>query len=74
MTKEEFISNIKEGIKNYPPTWRCGQSVFNYIDDNYGNIARYVQFNKGVDCFYNNDIIDKFIDTCYDVLNNKKDE
>lgn len=74
MSKEEFAKSIKEGIKACPSKWRYGQSVFNYIDDKYGNLARYVQFNKGVDCFYNDDIVDKFIETCYNELNEDKDE
>lgn len=43
-----------------PTEWRRGQAVFNYIDQKY-NVARSVQFIDGVDCFYNDEVIDQFI-------------
>lgn len=70
MTKEEFtydvIFNAREMMKKYPEL-RLGQSIFNYVDETYG-VARLSQFQKGIDCFYNDDNISDFIDTCYELL------
>ena len=61
MTLQEFKDDVYSGIKELPENWRKGQKVFNYIDNKYG-VARIVQFHDGVDCFYNDKIIDKFIE------------
>ena len=67
MTYEEFREDVLNGIKAFPNNWRKGQKVFNYIDSKY-NVARKVQFDYGVDCFYRDDLIDKFIETSYKLL------
>ena len=67
MTFEEFKNDIYSGIKELPENWRKGQKVFNYIDKKYG-VARTVQFDRGIDCFYNDDMIDKFIEESYKCL------
>ena len=67
MTLQEFKNDIFSGIKELPENWRKGQKVFNYIDRKYG-VARTVQFDRGVDCFYNDDLIDKFIEESYKCL------
>ena len=64
MTYEEFRGDIFKNIKDLPDNWRKGQKVFNYIESN----ARKVQFDYGVDCFYRDDLIDKFIETSYKLL------
>lgn len=46
-----------------PKDWRKGQFVFNFIDANYG-VARAVQFEDRVDCFYMDNKIDEFIEKC----------
>ena len=51
-----------------PPQWRKGQFVFNYIDQIYG-VARDVQFKDNVDCFYNDDKIDEFLECVIKRLN-----
>ena len=66
MTLEEFKSSIYNVEK--PSHWREGQFVFNTIDSLYG-VARIVQFNDGIDCFYDNSKIDQFIIACYNRLN-----
>lgn len=67
VSKEEFIENIKTNAeqlcKEYP--WRMGQAVFNYVDDRFG-VARKVQFVDKVDCYYNDDAIDDFIEMSWD--------
>ena len=67
MTYEEFREDVLNGIKAFPNNWRKGQKVFNYIDSKY-RVARKVQFDYGVDCFYRDDLSDKFIETSYKLL------
>lgn len=67
MTLQEFKNDIFSGIRELPENWRKGQKVFNYIDKKYG-VARTVQFDYHIDCFYNNNLIDKFIETSYKLL------
>lgn len=62
MTYGDFITNIWKEVSQCPKNWRKGQSVFNVIDENYGTVAREVQFKDGVDCFYDDTKIDSFID------------
>lgn len=71
MSYEEFENDVLEGIKKYPKDWRRGQSVFNYIDETYG-VARTVQFRDKIDCFYNDNNIEKFIRKSYKVLGDRK--
>ena len=70
MTYDEFIANVWELVAKCPKSWRKGQSVFNVIDENWG-VAREVQFVDGVDCFYNDDAIQEFIDHAWVILNNR---
>ena len=65
MTYEEFICTIWEEVKRCPKCWRKGQSVFNVIDEKF-SVAREVQFIDGVDCFYNDNVIDKFIELSWE--------
>lgn len=67
MTYKEFREDVLNGIKAFQNNWRKGQKVFNYIDSKY-RVARKVQFDYGVDCFYRDDLIDKFIETSYKLL------
>ena len=64
MTLDEFKMEILKATENKPKEWRLGQFIFNYIDEKYG-VARTVQFQDGIDCFYINDKIDDFINACY---------
>ena len=58
-----MIKELKEKIYSVPiPTnWREGQFVFNRVEELFGRVAREVQFQDGVDCFYRNDLIDAFL-------------
>lgn len=67
MTLEEFKESVYEGIDGYPIQWRLGQKIFNYIDKEY-NIARKIQYRDNIDCFYNDDMSDKFIEKAYSHL------
>jgi hypothetical protein len=74
ISKEEFKSSIKEnaGIsRKLHPELRFGQAVFNCTDQ---NIARLVQFDYGIDCFYDDEQIDKFLDKCYELYKVFNDE
>lgn len=64
MTFDEFNRDIEDGIKEYPPNWRYGQKVFNYVDEKYG-VARKVQYLDNVDCFYNDGFVQSFIICAY---------
>ena len=72
MTHQEFKDDIYSGIKELPENWRKGQKVFNYISRKYG-VARTIQFDHGVDCFYNDDMIDEFIEKSYKLLRPQAD-
>jgi len=63
---DEYKQLIDNEIVNYPSTWREGQKVFNAIDSLF-NVARKTQFEKGVDCFYDDNNIDDFISTSYEI-------
>jgi len=61
LTFEQFRSKVLSYANNQRPLlWRRGQSVFNYINSRY-HVARDVQFLDGVDCYYNDNMIDQFI-------------
>lgn len=66
ITVEELKKEISE--IEFPKNWRKGQSVFNYIDNVYG-IARTIQFEYGIDCFYNDKYIDDFLNKAVEIIN-----
>lgn len=70
--KEEFNAIIDKAIKQMPSSWRNGQKVFNAIDNEFG-VARTVQFQCGVDCFYDDSKIEEFKEKAYEVVNRKND-
>lgn len=64
MCFEEFVANVMSLVKECPKDWRKGQSVFNIVDSKYG-VARDVQFVDGIDCFYNDEQIESFLQATY---------
>jgi hypothetical protein len=62
---EDFKREVMAAMKNKPDQWRDGQFVFNYIEENYCGVGRYVQFIEGVDCYYDDKKIDEFISQCH---------
>ena len=64
------VEELKEEISEieFPKNWRKGQSVFNYIDAVYG-VARNIQFEYRIDCFYNDKYIDDFLDKAVELIN-----
>lgn len=65
MTFGDFKNEIARVIENRPKNWRKGQAVFNYIESKYG-VARSVQFEDGIDCFYRDDQIEEFLQKAYE--------
>ena len=64
MTFDELKKEVNDSLLNSKPNdWRDGQFVFNFINAMYG-VARYVQFKRNVDCFYDDSKIDEFIKEC----------
>lgn len=66
MTLEEFKNSIYSIEK--PSNWRDGQFVFNTIDELY-KVARKVQFENKIDCFYDDSKINQFIVACFNEIN-----
>lgn len=60
MRFETLRQEILEAMKNKPTYIREGQFVFNYIDEKYG-VARDIQFEDNIDCFYDDTQIEQFI-------------
>ena len=60
MTPKELHDEIYAWMPEKPKNWREGQAVFNYVDEVYG-VARLVQFEDRIDCFYDDAQIDAFI-------------
>ena len=44
MTLDELRIEVLKASEDKPKEWRLGQFVFNYIETNYGDVARKVQF------------------------------
>jgi len=68
MNYEDFKKEIENAINTRRKSWRKGQAVFNYIDDNYG-VARDVQFKDNVDCFYDDTRIESFVRLAFKRIN-----
>ena len=64
---KEIILDDSKKMKELYPYYRWGQAVFNYVDE-YLGVARKVQFEDNVDCFYNDDAVDSFIEKTLDAL------
>lgn len=74
MTAKDLKAEVYAWIKeDKPPQWREGQAVFNYIDEVYG-VARTAQFKYRVDCFYWDEKIDEFIETCANIITELENE
>lgn len=69
MTLEELKDEVYYALEKKPRWSRDGQFVFNYIDENY-KVARQIQFQDNVDCFYNDDKIDAFLKCAVERINN----
>ena len=72
ITREEFNTLIWDKVKQYPKRWREGQKVFNAAEEvlfektnEQHNIAREVQFDDRVDCFFDDEKINEFLNKCW---------
>lgn len=72
VTFDEFKNFVMKAVDKCPKEWRKGQAVFNVVDEM--GLARTVQFEDGVDCFYNDYFIDKFLELAYYYFNIKYNE
>lgn len=66
------MNKLKELIYSHkkPKNWREGQFVFNIASEILGDgIIKQVQFDDGIDCFYDDSKINNFINACYNKLN-----
>lgn len=71
MTYEEFLKDVDNGVSimmKKTPSLRYGQAVFNYVDLNYEDTARRVQFEEGIDCFYKDNMVKEFLDHCWEIV------
>jgi hypothetical protein len=66
----EFVCSVWKKVRTYPKDWRQGQKVFNAVEALYGNVARQVQFGRKVDCFYDDNMIDPFLENSWDIIKN----
>lgn len=69
MKFETFAIEILNLAQECPKEWRLGQSVFNIVEAKYGYITREVQFQDGIDCFYDDTEIEDFLKAVYRRLN-----
>mgnify|MGYP003289162098 CR=1 FL=1 len=68
MSEKEFIdTSMLIASKLAPEHYRKGQSVFNYIDEFFG-LARHLQFNCHVDCFYDDSQVECFLSEAYKLI------
>lgn len=65
MKFKEFRDSVLKAIEEKPEHYRNGQAAYNFIDEKY-KVARDVQFGIGIDCFYDDEKIDKFIELSYE--------
>lgn len=63
----DFVVKIWKKSDQYPRYMRIGQRIFNAIEDLYG-IAYKVRDTSGIDCFYDDDKVDAFIDATWKEL------
>lgn len=68
MKYEDLKNEVYEALKTKPTCLRDGQFVFNYIEKKY-NVASIVQYERDVDCFYDDSCIDTFIAECCATIN-----
>ena len=64
---KDHVKHIAKSIIDESPHIRYGQAVFNYVDEKYG-VARISQFDYGIDCFYDDKKVEKFLDKCYELI------
>lgn len=72
MTLEELRKEVFTAMQSQKPVWYSrGQFIFNYIDFEYG-ICKEVMQRYGVNCFYEDVHIDRFLEACVAIINEKE--
>lgn len=74
MKYEIFTISILKMAQECPKEWRLGQSVFNVVEAFYDTVAREVQFQDGIDCFYDDTKIEDFLKAAYKRIFKKEEE
>lgn len=68
---ESFKKSIIEEVElTRPKSIRKGQAIFNYVDEKFG-LARKIQYDYNIDCFYNDLKIDAFLKILYKLTQSK---
>ena len=71
MSYESFKKSIIEEVElTRPKSIRKGQAIFNYVDEKFG-LARKIQYDYNIDCFYNDLKIDVFLKILYKLTQSK---
>ena len=71
MSYESFKKSIIEEVElTRPESIRKGQAIFNYVDYKFG-LARKIQYDYNIDCFYNDAKIDAFLKILYKLTQSK---
>lgn len=71
MSYESFKKSIIEEVElTRPKSIRKGQAIFNYVDYKF-NLARKIQYDYNIDCFYNDLKIDAFLKILYKLTQSK---
>lgn len=73
MTFRELLEEVDVALLDREPHIREGQFVFNYIEEKYGQVARNVMEIDGIDCYYKDQDIIKFLKCVHKRLNNERD-
>lgn len=74
MKYEDFWKEIFKRPEDIPADWRLGQYVFNIVEAKYGSVAREVQFQDGIDCFYDDTKIEDFLKAVYKRLTKSEED
>jgi len=78
LSKEEFIQKVRTDASESClifPELRWGQAIFNSVEELFGSeIARTPQFVYNIDCFYDDNKVNDFLEKCYElyVINQRK--
>ena len=65
-----FTNMVWTEVAKCPKQWRKGQKVFNVIESLF-EVSKFVQFVDGIDCFYDDDKIQDFIDAAWKMVGPK---
>ena len=71
---EEFCKEIFGKPEDIPADWRLGQYIFNVVEARYGSVAREVQFQDRIDCFFDDTKIEPFLKAVYKRLTESEED